>query len=496
MTGPLLERVDRLCGTAARLVGDHALIATVAELRTRLREPLRVAIAGRVKAGKSTLLNALVGERLAPTDAGECTRIITWYTRAAGYEATAVLRDGAEQSLRFSRTESAIEIALDGLEPSALDHIVVGWPSSRLDNLTLIDTPGLEGHDDQSSARTLRFLGLEDEGTSDVDAVIYLMRHMHRSDAGFLEAFMDRSLSHPSPVNAVAVLSRADEVGAGRLDALVSARAIAERYRLDERVRALCSTVIPIAGLIAETGATLREDEVASLRSLASMPADDRADLLLSVDRFCDPASSPLPSQTREDLLDRFGLFGIRFALEVLTGADARTAPAVSRALVGASGVEELGEVLDDHFAGRARALKARSVVVAVKDVARRLERDKPDASRQLLASVEEFEATAHEFAELRLWHLALSGAVELDAEEVAEVRRVTTTGEPRERLGLSPDAPDSAMQETARQRIEHWRSRAMHPLTRRELAEACDILARSYEGLYAETAAGPDDRS
>ena len=46
-------------------------------VRDRLDEPLRVAIAGRVKSGKSTLLNALVGDRLAPTDAGECTRIVT-----------------------------------------------------------------------------------------------------------------------------------------------------------------------------------------------------------------------------------------------------------------------------------------------------------------------------------------------------------------------------------------------------------------------------------
>ena len=45
----------------------------------RLAEPLRIAIAGMVKAGKSTLLNAIIGEEIAPTDTGECTRIVTWY---------------------------------------------------------------------------------------------------------------------------------------------------------------------------------------------------------------------------------------------------------------------------------------------------------------------------------------------------------------------------------------------------------------------------------
>ena len=43
--------------------------------------------------------------------------------------------------------------------------------------------------------------------------------------------------ARPSPVNAIAVLSRADEIGAGRLDALRSAAAIAERYAADDRVR-------------------------------------------------------------------------------------------------------------------------------------------------------------------------------------------------------------------------------------------------------------------
>ena len=61
----------------------------------RFDEPLRVAIAGKVKAGKSTLLNALVGEEIAPTDAGECTRVVTWYLDAPAPKVTMFPRDAA-----------------------------------------------------------------------------------------------------------------------------------------------------------------------------------------------------------------------------------------------------------------------------------------------------------------------------------------------------------------------------------------------------------------
>ncbi|MGH3514361.1 MAG: dynamin family protein, partial [Pseudonocardiaceae bacterium] len=47
--------------------------AELAACQRRLDEPLRVALAGTLKSGKSTLLNALVGEEIAPTDATECT---------------------------------------------------------------------------------------------------------------------------------------------------------------------------------------------------------------------------------------------------------------------------------------------------------------------------------------------------------------------------------------------------------------------------------------
>ena len=38
-----------------------------------------MAVGGRLNAGKSTLVNALLGESLAATDATECTRLVTWF---------------------------------------------------------------------------------------------------------------------------------------------------------------------------------------------------------------------------------------------------------------------------------------------------------------------------------------------------------------------------------------------------------------------------------
>ncbi len=45
---------------------DAAALAVVDELQGRLEGPLRIAMAGMVKAGKSTLLNAIIGEEIAP----------------------------------------------------------------------------------------------------------------------------------------------------------------------------------------------------------------------------------------------------------------------------------------------------------------------------------------------------------------------------------------------------------------------------------------------
>ena len=246
----------------------------------------------------------------------------------------------------------------------------IQWPASTLKHVTLIDTPGLASINDENSRRTRDFLAHDETNPTDADAVIYLMRHLHRSDVEFLDAFMDRSVTAASPVNAVAVLSRADEIGAGRLDAMDSARRIAERYRNDPAVHRLAATVLPMAGLLAETGLTLLESEAAALRTLA-VDAGRRARAHAARRRAAslDVHASDLTVEVRRHL-------SIGSACSACASPCARcragraTAAQLGPQLVEISGLGELRRVIAQHFLPRARVLQARSALAAVRALA------------------------------------------------------------------------------------------------------------------------------
>ncbi|HEY2724368.1 MAG TPA: dynamin family protein, partial [Pseudonocardiaceae bacterium] len=98
--GPLSARVARLCVELGPQVGGRTA-ARLAEVRRSLAAPLQVAVAGRISAGKSTVVNALIGRRVAPTGAGECTRLVTRFAYGPVDRVDVVLRDGARRSLPF-----------------------------------------------------------------------------------------------------------------------------------------------------------------------------------------------------------------------------------------------------------------------------------------------------------------------------------------------------------------------------------------------------------
>jgi hypothetical protein len=192
-------------------------------------------------------------------------------------------------------------------------------------------------------------------------------------------------------------------------------------------------------------------------------------------------------------LLLRLGLFGVRFCLRRFQEHPDVNATQLAQLLVEASGIQKLINVLEGHFGARSAVLRARSALSGLRALAGELEAsDEPD-SRDLRAAVERVEAGAHELAELRLLHMLLTRAVELSDDQHAEATRMTAGGDPAERLGLPSDTGREAERTEALRQLEDWRLRAAHPLTDRTTADACEIIAQSYERLLAELAAGSD---
>jgi len=480
---PLLDAVRALVCRASQVYEGGPAMPDLHAAARRLDEPLRVAIAGRIKAGKSTLLNALVGQELAATGAGECTRIVTWYRDGHTYRVMAHLRSGPPRPLPPGASGGVLDVSLGGLRANEVDRLVVDWPSAALSTMTLVDTPGLDSLSTELSRRAESTLGTDGEDEqAEVDAVVYLMRHVHGSDVRFLETFRNDPAER-RPINTIAVLGRADEVGHGRVDALDSAARVAARYQQDPRLQALCQTVLPVAGLLAATAATLREDEFRAITTLAHADEAELERLLVTAARFTGAESHiAVNPACRAALLDRFGFFGLRLSVRLVQSGVATTAAALSRELSARAGLAPLRDALTGRFAGRADVLKARSALLALDAVLQRW----PVPAAGLRHEYERITAGAHEFAEIRLLDTLRAGALMLtDTEKTAAYRVLGGDGAaPATRLAVDPQCPADELHHAAIAALVQWQRRAEHPSSTRDVREAARVLVRTCEGL------------
>jgi hypothetical protein len=411
--------------------------------------------------------------------------VVTWYRDGHTYQVVAHPVGGQPRQLRFHREDGAIEVDLAGLSPDQLSHLDVTWPSQALRTATMVDTPGIGSLSATTARRTWELLAPEDE-EAPADAVIYLMRHLHSNDLEFLRAFHDQEVSQPNPVNAIGVLSRADEIGVGRLDSMASARRIAARMATDPSVRRVVQTVVPVAGLLAETAATLTETETGQLRRIAELPVPDADALLLSADRFGQLRPElGLTSLEREGLLGRLGLFGIRLASTLLRRGVVSTATELASHLTERSGIGELREVLGSLFFERREVLKSRSALLALDALTRGQPRPGSDP---VAAEVEEIIASAHPFHELRVLSAIRARWVTGKPEVLADLESLIggAGAALHMRLGLPPDTGEPELAKAAGEALARWQRRAENPLTNHELSVAARVAVRSCEGMLA----------
>jgi len=489
--GPLCARVAALCdATVARLeaagAGEGEAARDVRAVRDRLAEPLRIAVAGRVKAGKSTLVNALLGRAVAPTAVGECTRVPAWFTYGYPERAELRLRDATSRPLALT-ADGALPDALGAaVEDVAAVHVHLSV--DRLRDVTIIDTPGLASANDELSAATRELLADRTTGAAaEADALVYVMAQDARADdVDVLAAF--RPPGHHGDavaMGAVGVLNKADRIASGP-DRLEQARAVAAEQA--RRLEAHVTGVVPLVALWAETAVVeLRGEDVRHLAALAALDARKRTLMLLSADRFR-AADVGVPPAARERLLAVLDLFGIEQCLRCLedTGADAVR---LERRLRELSGVDALEEHVGRTLSGRADLLKADRALKRLEGVAwRRVEEPEAGALLALRDALDEvgIDPALRALDEARALQAVLSSRVALPDALAEEVRRVALEGDAGGGA-LPGDAAERAR--LALEGVDRWQAFVNGPGTGTDEVWVGTVMRRSWERVAREAA-------
>jgi hypothetical protein len=364
--GVLCARVRSLCETVRPLLGPGAAASAVDAVLVRLSEPaVRIAVGGRLKAGKSTLVNALLGQRLAATDALECTLLVAWFRYGNQNRIEVRCHDGR---VYYVPGEPGGGIPRDlsklGAAREEIAELVVEVANQHLvSEFTIVDTPGIDsltGLDDIALAALAR-----------ADALLYVTPLPGESDKEALDELRRQAQTHGIlAVNVLGVLSRIDLHGDGISDPLPDARRIAARYA--DLLAGVAIGVVPVAGLLAQTvtGDEFTEVDTALLRRLAAADEDDLRKAIFSLDTFEAWEDSPLTRSERQRLLALLGRYGIMAADGALRDVQARGGTLATADLLGIlrsqCGIDELVNRVNTQLIGSADRLRATGAVTAL----------------------------------------------------------------------------------------------------------------------------------
>lgn len=143
----LLHALDQLA-VAYTKAGIEARSASLREIRTRLEDDtFRLMVVGEFKRGKSTLVNALLGDAILPAKVAPCTAVITEVRFGEEPEAVLFGTDGSKREVPFDRIREFVCIDEDDEGPSPWAKLELYYPLEICrNNVEIIDSPGLNEH--------------------------------------------------------------------------------------------------------------------------------------------------------------------------------------------------------------------------------------------------------------------------------------------------------------------------------------------------------------
>jgi uncharacterized tellurite resistance protein B-like protein/GTPase SAR1 family protein len=179
------KQLDNLCYQVFQIIQDcnnrdflpQTLAEEIGKVSRKLQsQRFRVAVVGEFSQGKSTLLNALLGEEIQPVRAIPCSGTVTVLKHGEQKRVICRYKDKRQEEISFEQyqlkaaisEEAALGSLSDELVQSEIEEIIFEHPDLDLcrSGVEILDSPGLNEHPDRT-AITQQLL----KGT---DAVIFL----------------------------------------------------------------------------------------------------------------------------------------------------------------------------------------------------------------------------------------------------------------------------------------------------------------------------------
>jgi hypothetical protein len=327
------------------------------QLATSCVQPFNLAVAGRMKTGKSTLINGIIGRELAISGVEETTATLNWICYGTGQQCEQFIvnwKDGRVETCQLA----SLKEDWSGKSPDVLKrvaetaHLRLFADAEKLREIQIVDTPGtgsaVEEHDTAGEFLNPRAIMESIAHAGKADAIVYVINPIGRkTDAELLNSLAAGRLPGSDPYNIVCVLHMWDslEVDDPRQNA------IEKSHLLRKQLGNLIADVIPVSGPLALAAHSVTESMWEELVELVGQ--DDLSDAL-ECSAFWDE------DNRRKRLRDAFALPWSSFkSLVKLLARErpARVSDAIALCLE-YSGIKHLDDFLQKCFFAQSTVIK------------------------------------------------------------------------------------------------------------------------------------------
>jgi GTPase SAR1 family protein len=483
------------------------LSTEIEEMRKRLDQPLKVAVVGFMKAGKSTLMNSILREKVLFTGNVETTYTVSWFKYGEAKRLSIILRDdrvieAPYEDLAKWTVRSELK---NNPQMNEVKYIVIYYPNEILKTMELIDTPGLFSSYEKDSDNTLDFLGLQaaDKITSDeaaaADAIIYTFSSgVKGKDADILDAFSGTDVKTSSPINAVGVFTRTDIFWDPLYPSKKPKELVANtvsNYRQNPRLKELLYTILPVSAKLVECASDIDASLWDIFQKLAAIDEEIILDYLSDASAFSSEESDelPVPAADRARVLNLFSQYGVYMIIKAIhlgIGQDG-----LIGYLFEESGVKDISDLIIRHFGNRSYIIKLNYVLTRLEKLCAELKQKNSGGTQILgfcntiLEELDRLRMDEHIFKELTVLQGYYRNELKFPSPDYV-TQLLQITGEYgancEARLGTTNDKSIIELRQIALERAKYWNDLGNGFGISRQVSDAAKVIARSCEIIFS----------